>query len=155
MVTDTVPIAEAVAPSEDDSRIARETSRKLAAHLGECPELRLQIITPGQPSESVTIPPTAARLLVELLARMGDGQTVALLPLHAEITTQEAADLLNVSRPYLVRLLDEGHMPHRKVGAHRRVRVRDLLAYKQRIDRKREAALDELAAQAQELDLGY
>jgi excisionase family DNA binding protein len=98
---------------------------------------------------------SAVKLLTEILTQMSEGNAVTLTSVHSELTTQEAADLLNVSRPYLVGLLDENKIPHRKVGNRRKVLSKDILAYKKNIDQKRMKTLDELAKQSQELDLGY
>jgi len=77
------------------------------------------------------------------------------VPVHAELTTQEGADMLNVSRPHLVKLLDEGQIRHTKTGSHRRIKFTDMMAYKADRDRMSRAAMDELAKQGQELDMGY
>ena len=86
---------------------------------------------------------------------MGQGNAVTLIPLHAELTTQEAANLMNISRPYLNKLLDRGDIPHHKVGTHRRIRFEDLERFRGRREVERRKALEELAAQAQELGAGY
>lgn len=145
---------EVVTPTKADSALAKESSEKLAAHLGDSKGVRLEMKTGGK-SEELVLPPSALRLLVRVLAELGEGNAVTLTPLRAELTTQQAADLLNVSRPHLVKLLDEGAIPSRKVGSHRRVQLVDLLTYKREFLAKREAALAELQALSQELDMGY
>ena len=106
-------------------------------------------------SVPVAVPREAFDLFLEILRLTADGKTAAVLPLHSEVTTQQAAELLNVSRPYLVGLLDEGRIPFRLVGSHRRVRMDDLLAFKQADDARRTAILDELTSEAQRQGLGY
>ena len=141
---------DAVVPTEADAGLAEEASRVLAPRV-QAGELRVHL----DDGQVLTLPRAATRLLFHLLTEMAHGNAVTLIPVHAEMTTQEAADSLNVSRPFLVGLLQSGAIPFRKVGSHRRVRFQDVKGYKDRIDTARERTLDELAAQAQELGMGY
>ena len=145
-----------VAPTEADALLARESSRRLASRkLGRRASVRIQLLDDGGEGEAVTVPASALRLFLHLLTEMSQGNAVTLIPTHAELTTQQAADLLNVSRPYVVKLLDEGKIPSRVVGKYRRVRFDDLTTYKRKDDETRAKILDQLAAEAQELGMGY
>jgi excisionase family DNA binding protein len=115
----------------------------------------VQVRPEGGSPVSATVPREAFELFLEILGQMANGNAVTIVPVHAELTTQQAADLLNVSRPYLVGLLDEGKIPFRMVGAHRRVKAADLIAYQQRDEAKRKKVLDELTAEAEKHGLGY
>jgi excisionase family DNA binding protein len=143
-------------PTEVEAQLSQESSRILASHIPHHRStLRLKVVENDGSEQEVAIPAAAFHLLVDILAHMAQGNAVTLIPIHAELTTQEAADILNVSRPFLVKLIEEGEIPYRKVGRHRRIRFEDLMSYKQEIDSQRMRTLDELAAQAQELNLGY
>lgn len=147
---------ETVAPSEADALLARESSRRLSTRkLGSRTSIRIQVLEDGEDSETVAVPASALRLFLHLLIEMSQGNAVTLIPTHAELTTQQAADLLNVSRPYMVKLLDEGKIPGRTVGKYRRVRFDDLMAFKRKDDDARAKVLDQLTADAQELGMGY
>ena len=146
-----------VTPSPADTRLAQESSRKLAKLLGsENKELRLRIQSDDQPDEAVAVPFSVLPLLADILTEMAQGHAVSLITAHAELTIQQAADLLNVSLPYLINLLDNDQIPHRKVGIHPRILFQDLMAYKQKTDLARLKALEELSALDQELGgMGY
>lgn len=137
---------------------ASESSRKLATCLTRAPlsgVSSISVLNDGQPCETVVVPQEALRLLVDVLAQMAQGNIVTLFPIHAELTTQEAADLINVSRPFLVKQLESGKLPYRKVGTHRKIKFQDLMDYKDSMDCDRRKALQELTEQAQELNMGY
>jgi excisionase family DNA binding protein len=155
MATLTYDPTELAEPTAREKASARKSSRQLDSYLGTSHKLALQVVADNRPGEVLAVPRGALKLLSHILAEMAQGNAVTLIPIHAELTTQEAADILNVSRPYVVRLLEEGHIPHRKLGTHRRVLFRDLMAYKERSRAESAQTLQALAAQAQELDMGY
>jgi excisionase family DNA binding protein len=144
-------------PSRKTSQEAQEALRVLAG-LGRkrAAVPRVQIRVEGSAADlGVAVPKEAFELFLEILGQMANGNAVTIMPVHAELTTQQAADLLNVSRPHVVALLEQNKLPHRLVGTHRRIRVADLLEYKKRDDAERDAALEELASEAQKHGLGY
>ena len=94
-------------------------------------------------------------LLGNILEAIASGRGVTIIPDNAEFTTVQAADVLNVSQPYVIKLLDEKAIAHRKVGKHRRIRTEDVMAYKAAIDRERENVLDQLTRESQDQSLGY
>lgn len=104
----------------------------------------------GPTGESISIPESVFYVLERVAEVMARGDSITVVPVGQELTTQQAADLLNVSRQYLVRLLDEGQLVYRRTGKHRRLRVDDVLAFKEQRDRKRRAALDELTRLSEE-----
>jgi excisionase family DNA binding protein len=140
-------------PTESEAILAKETSRVLASRLRDSDPMQFRIIDDPSAEATVKLPASAVRLLVRILEEMARGNAVMLIPVHAELTTQEAADMLNISRPSLIQLLDAGEIEYRRVGTHRRVRFEALMKYKRRADAARRAALAELAAYDQELGI--
>lgn len=132
--------------------MARTSSRLLEACIGHGETARLRVID-GQ--DEIEVPVAALRLLVDILANMAQGNAISVVPIHAELTTQQAADFLGVSRPHLVGLVDRNEIPHHKVGTHRRIYFRDLLEYRKASLERSATALDALAEQAQKLGMGY
>lgn len=153
----TLPMLKAVepgSPSETDQAEAVTASRALALLNGRGGVRVEAVAGEGQP-QTFILPAPAVRLLTEMMAYLAAGRMVQVMPEDAELTTQEAADMLNVSRPHLVKLIQEGRLRHHKAGTHRRVLLRDLLEYRRKRQDEANAAMDELAVQAQELGMGY
>lgn len=147
-------LSDPVLPGAEDVAQAQEAARAIARLVAEEPKSRIAIEDSGHRMH-IVLPRAAVQLLQSVLSEMAQGHALTLIPIHAELTTQQAADLLNVSRPYLVTLLETQQIPFRKVGTRRRVLFEHLMAYKKNEDAKRLQALNELSRQAQELGLGY
>jgi excisionase family DNA binding protein len=147
---------ETTLPVEREVAAAVESKRALAAFLSTQLETqRIQIFDAKNQAHQVELPTSALRLLVDILSELAEGNAVKVVPIHAELTTQEAADMLNVSRPHLVKLLESGALAFHKTGKHRRIRFADLMVFKTEQDRASAQAMEALAKQAQELQLGY
>lgn len=141
-------------PTPQEAEEAKKTSRALTKY-AQNERLHLKIANAGNETDDLVLPGYALDMLLCILTEMSKGNAVTFMPVHAELTTQEVATILNVSRPHLISLLEQGKLPYRKVGAHRRILAEDVFKYKQQIDEERLKNLDELAAQAQELGMGY
>lgn len=141
-----------IIPSSDVVEYAKKLTRDLARQSGE--QTRVTIQKVGS-DERLELPPQVFDMLLNLLEIMSEGKPFSLIPMDEEFTTQQAADFLNVSRPYLIKILELGELGHRKVGKNRRIQFRDLLNYKKDQEIKMRSALDQLTQQAQELDMGY
>lgn len=142
------------APNAKDAAIARISGQTLARVARKRQPLTLRV-TDAEQEQPIELPAGAVAMLMDILEAMASGKGITLIPENAELTTVQAADVLNVSRPFLIKLLEEGAIAFRKVGKHRRIRMEDVMAYKQAIDTDRAAALDALAAEAQSQDMGY
>lgn len=144
-------------PTAEVAAEARTALQQLSALAGATRSARPVAlrVREGRREAVVTIPRQALELFLEILGQMANGNAVTIHPVQAELTTQQAADLLNVSRPFVVRLLEEGAIPYRRVGTHRRVLAADVLAYQRQDEARRAQVLDELAADAQRNRLGY
>jgi excisionase family DNA binding protein len=144
--------AEVTLPTPAVANEAAAAARSLAPVLKNRRARHVTLRAEGEQG-SVTVPREAFELFVRILAEMANGNAVTLVPIHAELTTQQAADLLNVSRPYVVSLVEQGKLPHRKVGTRRRIRFEDLMEYKRRDDEERSRVMDELTQEGQRLGL--
>jgi excisionase family DNA binding protein len=134
-----------VRPNAAEVQTADIAMRRVKRYLANHAEERdIRVAVGGDPDDTLSVPRSAVELLARVLAHMAAGQAVSVVPAHAELTTQQAADLLNVSRPYLIGLLDDGKIEYRKVGKHRRVRADSLMDYKRKDDHDRRDVADEL-----------
>ena len=141
-------------PAARDAALARSTYEVLSPFGGLDRPLKLRVRDSGK-EQTIDLPAGAVDLLVHVLEAMAAGQGFTLIPESAELTTVQAADVLNVSRPFLIKLLDRKVIPHRKVGKHRRIRTEDVMAYRKAIDLERERVLKQLTRDAQAQDTGY
>lgn len=131
----------------------RSESEQAAAAAGALAGGRVVVLPGGRHPEPIDVPASVVRVLAEALDHVQRGERVRVIADDEEITTQQAADMLNVSRPYLVRLVDRGEIPSRKVGARRRLNLADVLLYREVDQARRREAVAALAAEAQELGL--
>lgn len=141
-------------PSMPEIETAKQSSRMLSKY-ANADRVQLTLRTHNGEAEDIVLPGHVMQMLLDIVSEMAKGNAISLVPIHHELSTQEAANLLNVSRPHLVSLLEKGTLPHRKVGAHRRVLASDVLAYKEALTAQRNTALDTLTELSQELEMGY
>ena len=141
-------------PTPQEVEQAKASSRTLSKY-ATADRVQLSLRASNGEADDLILPGHVLQILLDVLAEMANGNAISLMPLHQELSTQEAANLLNVSRPFLVGLLEQNRIPFRKVGVHRRVLLRDVLAYKEQIDAERHKALDELSALSQQEQMGY
>ena len=132
------------------AKILADSEDRAAQNKDEVVKLRIQ----GS-DEVVAIPLKALKLLNSIISNMAQGKSIALMPSDAEMTTQQAAEILNVSRPHVIKLLEKGEIPYKKVGSHRRILLQDILEYESKFSSDRRKKLDYLAKEAQKLNLGY
>jgi excisionase family DNA binding protein len=147
-----LPSIEPTFPSDQDADLAEKVRRAIADAAGSA-SLSVQVKGAGRRATTFDLPPALTRLLLNILKEMAAGHAVSLVTLEAEITTQQAAELLNVSRPYVIGMIDKGTLPARLVGNQRRLPLREVLVYKAKTRAKRRKTLDRLVAHDQKLGL--
>ena len=143
--------------TKEDQKIARSSlegfqvvSQKIKSSRERGVKIKIQ-----ETGEFITIPKKALSLLSAIIRNMAEGKTISIVPSNSEVSTQQAAEMLNVSRPHLIKLLEAKKIPFKKVGSHRRILLKDIMEYKERQAKERESQLDFLSNQAQDLNLGY
>ncbi len=143
-------------PTRHEQKLAKESleamERVLRKHRSENQPVEIEI---SDEKTHIKVPSSAFRFLNTIVQLMAEGKAITIIPSDTEVSTQQAAELLNVSRPHVVKLLEKGEIPYHKVGTHRRIRLKDLEQYREKITKERRKHLSDLAKQAQELDMGY
>lgn len=139
-------------PTPEEVTKAKQAANAFAKLADAEEMLSFRLNRTGKGGTTIELPSAVGKIVRDLLLLIGKGEAVTLVPFGGELTTQQAADLLNVSRPFLIKLIEEGEIPHHKVGTHRRVRAEDLFKYKQRRDVNREKALQKLTELGQAID---
>jgi len=145
-------------PTRKDQKIARDNlealERLTKKHTSKSKPVEVEIEIAGEKTH-IKIPASVLGYLNTIIEHMAEGKGVSVISSDTELSTQQAAEMLNVSRPYIVKLLEEGKIPFHKVGTHRRIKLKDMQAYQRAYEKQQDEALGELAKQAQELDMGY
>lgn len=142
-------------PTKKDQKVAQKSLDSISKITGSLKGDTVGVEISGDGSVHLELPAKVFKLLGVILANMAEGKSISLIPADTELSTQQAADILQVSRPHLVKLLESGKIPFKKVGKHRRVLLEDLVKFMRVFQLEREKALQELADQAQELNMGY
>jgi excisionase family DNA binding protein len=147
-------LVEPVRPDEAEVSTALAAVPQVKEYLSTHPgHDAVRLMVDDEPHDTLTVPRSAVELLARILDYMSRGEGVAIVPSHAELTTQQAADLLNVSRPFLIGLLDTEEIEYRRVGKHRRIKAESLMAHKRKDDLRRREAADDLTALGQDMGL--
>lgn len=141
----------AASPSRQDMELARVAQRCIMEALDRSKAVKIKLESEAGDLPPIELPPASLRLIGQLLGLMSEGRPIALMPEKQEFTTVEAANFLNVSRPFVIKEIDAGRIPHRKVGSHRRVLLSDLIEYVESMHAGHEAALENLSKLSVEL----
>ena len=143
-------------PSDEEIALARLGSQELSAVMEMNGEAQtINVVDKSGRTHEVTLPSSVLSMMIEMMTQLGQGNSVRITPIHAELTTQEGADMLNMSRPTFIKLLDSEEIPYSRTGNRRKVAYAYLMAYKNQLEDNRLAALAELSELDQEMDMGY
>ena len=146
---------DSIIPNNKDIELAKQSSRALAELLNKKVKTFDLELSNSSGTKKIILPAYAIKILSDILTQMSLGNAVTIVPLHAELTTQEAAEILNVSRPFIIKLLEDGKISYKMVGTRRKILFKNLMLYKETMYHARLKTLDELSKDAQDLDIGY